>query len=57
MRDDGPGLTREARGQGLGLQNTRLRLTTLYGERATITLHTPPAGGTESLIVLPYHHV
>jgi signal transduction histidine kinase len=57
VRDDGPGLTQEARGQGLGLQNTRLRLTTMYGERANITLHTPPEGGTESRIVLPYHHV
>jgi two-component system, LytTR family, sensor kinase len=57
VRDDGPGLTQEARGQGLGLQNTRLRLATLYGERASLTLRTPPEGGTESRIVLPYHHV
>jgi signal transduction histidine kinase len=44
VRDDGPGLTQEARGQGLGLQNTRLRLATMYGERASLTLHTPPEG-------------
>ena len=57
VRDDGPGLTQEARGQGLGLQNTKLRRVTLYGEQASITLHTPPQGGTESRIVLPYHDV
>jgi signal transduction histidine kinase len=57
VRDDGPGLTQEARGQGLGLQNTRLRLATLHGERATLTLSTSPEGGTESRIVLPYRDV
>jgi LytS/YehU family sensor histidine kinase len=57
VRDDGPGLTQEARGQGLGLQNTRARLATMYGERATVVLQTPPAGGTESRIILPYRDV
>ncbi len=55
VRDDGPGLTQEARGQGLGLQNTRLRLATMYGERAQLVVSTQPDGGTESRIVLPYH--
>ena len=57
VRDDGPGLTQEARGQGLGLQNTRARLATMYGERATLVLRTPPEGGTESRIILPYRDV
>ena len=64
VTDDGPGAAaesgngrepRERQGGGIGLRNTRSRLTQLYGSAATLTLATHPERGTTARIVLPYH--
>ncbi|HRE06930.1 MAG TPA: sensor histidine kinase [Opitutaceae bacterium] len=54
VRDNGPGfpLTGPAR-EGIGLANTRARLTELYGARHHFTLTNHPDGGLEARIVLP----
>ena len=61
VTDNGPGIAavlpgRETRGNGLGLANTRERLTTLYGPSASLELHASGAGGagTVALVRLPY---
>ena len=56
VSDNGPGLgLRAGEGQlGLGLANTRARLATLYGNRASLTLGTAPAGGTVATLRFPY---
>ncbi|HUF28712.1 MAG TPA: histidine kinase [Gemmatimonadaceae bacterium] len=58
VRDDGAGIDErgaaEEPGRGVGLSNTRERLRALYGESATLTLETPPGGGTEVVITLPF---
>jgi hypothetical protein len=43
-----------AAGEGVGLSNTRERLRTLYGDRASLTLTSPPEGGAVATITLPY---
>lgn len=53
VRDNGPGLGDESRA-GVGVANTRARLEQLYGDRGTLTLTSPPEGGTIAQIVLPY---
>jgi two-component system, LytTR family, sensor kinase len=53
VRDNGAGLADESRA-GVGLANTRARLAQLYGSRGTLTLASPPEGGTVAQIVLPY---
>jgi two-component system, LytTR family, sensor kinase len=40
VSDDGVGLPAEGWNEGIGLRNSRDRLTTLYGQRATIALVT-----------------
>ena len=54
VRDDGPGLPagRAPRG-GLGLANTRSRLTHLYGERHHFDVRNHPAGGVEVTLTVP----
>lgn len=54
VRDNGPGPPAE-RGAGVGLENTRLRLATLYGERASVELVSAPEGGSIARIRMPYH--
>jgi two-component sensor histidine kinase len=54
VRDDGPGLATDRR-SGVGLDNTRERLTTLYGEGASLALSTAEGGGAIARIRLPYH--
>lgn len=39
---------------GIGLRNTRDRLSQLYGPRASLVLQRPPAGGTRALVTLPF---
>ena len=46
---------RASNGIGIGLVNTRERLTTLYGARGTLELSHPAAGGTVATARLPYH--
>lgn len=53
VRDDGVGMD-EARGEGVGLSNTRERLRTLYGDAASVELSTPAEGGTEVVLTLPF---
>ena len=56
VEDDGPGLadgfdlTRDA---GLGLENTRDRLSELYGDRAELSLAAREGGGTVATVLLP----
>lgn len=57
VTDDGPGPggTAEQPGEGVGLGNTRARLATLYGARASLTLVRTPEGGARATVRLPYH--
>lgn len=52
VEDDGPGATVPLR-DGLGLGNTRERLTTIYGEQATLSIDTSPHGGFCATIRIP----
>lgn len=56
VRDDGPGLkvASPRRGAGIGLSNTRARLTELYGTAHTFSLTDHPHGGTEVSIEIPF---
>jgi signal transduction histidine kinase len=59
VTDDGPG---PAEGmaewrEGVGLANTRERLSTLYGTGATLTLAATPAGGARATIRIPYREL
>ena len=53
VRDNGPGL-REQMQAGVGVGNTRARLAQLYGSAGTLTLTSPPEGGTVAEIALPF---
>jgi two-component system, LytTR family, sensor kinase len=57
VHDDGPGPVSPPADvpPGVGLDNTRARLTTLYPGRGTLTLAADPAGGTVATVRLPYH--
>ena len=51
----GPGLTEAS--PGIGLANTRARLTALYGAESSLVLEALAPEGTRARIVLPYHTV
>ena len=55
--DDGDGAVQEAMGarRGIGLNNIRTRLETLYGSAATFTMSHPAGAGTRVSIEIPYH--
>ncbi|HYC88799.1 MAG TPA: histidine kinase [Thermoanaerobaculia bacterium] len=53
VRDDGPGLPRNAR-RGVGLSNTEARLRQLYGNGQRLELITPSDGGLLVSIAIPY---
>lgn len=53
VRDDGVGMSTTDAAEGVGLSNTRERLRTLYGDDASLTLKTPPTGGTEVTVRIP----
>ena len=53
VRDDGVGMSATQAAEGVGLSNTRERLRTLYGDDASLTLSTPPGGGTEVTVRIP----
>jgi two-component system LytT family sensor kinase len=53
--DDGPGVSAESSGNGVGLSNTRARLEQLYGERQSLRLDGRAGGGTVATVLLPYH--
>jgi signal transduction histidine kinase len=60
VRDTGVGITsngtngRDTAGHGVGLANTRLRLTEMFGEAARLTVAPATGGGTLVEIVLPW---
>jgi hypothetical protein len=54
VRDDAVGPPASTSGSGVGLENTRARLVTLYGDRATLELSTAPGLGTDARIRIPY---
>ena len=55
--DDGDGAVQEAMGtrRGIGLNNIRTRLETLYGPAATFTISHTAGAGTRVSIEIPYH--
>ncbi|MPY89947.1 MAG: hypothetical protein GEU99_18745 [Luteitalea sp.] len=53
VRDDGVGMS-ASQGEGVGLSNTRERLRTMYGDDGAVTLGTPPGGGTEVVLRMPF---
>ena len=53
VRDDGPGFADDAR-DGVGLGNTRARLTLLYGERHTFRIGPAPGGGALVELSIPW---
>src|SRR6185503_6847391 len=57
VTDDGGGLMADVRAAGHGLENTRERLRTLYGERASLDVTAAPARGTIARLVIPYHEL
>lgn len=56
VRDNGPGVRGEPE-SGVGLANTRARLTQLYGSRGTLRLTSGAEGGTTAEISLPLHTI
>ncbi len=56
VRDDGPGLTNDHKGlrEGVGLANTRQRLTQLYGPDHRFEFANAPDGGLEVNLELPF---
>ena len=62
VRDDGPGLAHEmvdARGDmrtGVGIGNTRARLSRLYGAAGTLDLRDHQSGGAETIVKLPLRY-
>jgi two-component system, LytTR family, sensor kinase len=52
VRDNGPGVD-SSRGSGIGLANTRARLTQLYGDAARVELSSGEQGGAVAEIVIP----
>jgi signal transduction histidine kinase len=57
VTDDGPGIGEETWPPGHGLANTRERLHTLYGARASLSVSPAPRGGTIAVLRIPYHEV
>ena len=57
IRDDGAGVGPEAEREGIGLSNTKERLRVLYGAAASVTISTPPGGGTEVRLRIPTRKV
>jgi signal transduction histidine kinase len=55
VRDNGPGMNaKSASGHGIGLKNTKQRLTHFYQDRYDLTVSEPPGGGYEVSITIPY---
>jgi two-component system LytT family sensor kinase len=54
VKDDGPGLDEHPPKKGLGLQATRERLQTLYGDNQSISITNMPEHGVEVCIRIPF---
>ncbi|HUR80996.1 MAG TPA: histidine kinase, partial [Thermoanaerobaculia bacterium] len=52
VRDRGPGM--DTTNEGVGLTNTRARLSALYGEKASISMRSDPEGGAVAELRLPW---
>ncbi|HJP59283.1 MAG TPA: histidine kinase [Gemmatimonadaceae bacterium] len=58
VTDDGPGIAAGAAdADGHGLANTRERLRTLYGDRASLEVGAAPGGGTLARMRIPFHEI
>lgn len=57
VRDNGPPVGEETlrAGEGVGLRNTRERLSELYGSEQSLTLRPASGGGVIAEVVIPYH--
>jgi len=55
VEDDGAGVNVADSGRGIGLANTRERLSGLYGEAQHLELGRAPGGGFTVRVELPYH--
>lgn len=57
--DDGPGPGGGGAewSEGVGLGNTRERLATLYGDKASLELRSTPEGGTAAIVRMPYREL
>jgi two-component system, LytTR family, sensor kinase len=57
IQDDGPGLAPANSGQtsGIGLANTRARLSQLYGDSASLCIENEEHGGVAATVILPCH--
>lgn len=57
VRDNGVGMSAvpASTGAPFGLEQVRLRLAALYGERASLRLQQAPSGGTEATLTMPLH--
>jgi len=54
VKDDGPGLNEDPPKRGLGLEATRERLQTLYGDNQSIEVTNTPKGGVEVCVRIPF---
>jgi signal transduction histidine kinase len=54
--DNGPGVSKEGVGNGLGLSNTRARLQQLYGDRQSLRLEAIESGGAVVTVSIPYEN-
>jgi signal transduction histidine kinase len=66
VSDDGPGFPehvlrgetpQEGKRSPIGIENTRARLATLYGDAASLELHSPPGGGATVHVRLPFEEM
>ena len=59
VQDDGPGLSlekmRERNGNGIGLANTKKRLSCMYGHKSSLRIERCLPKGTLATVVIPYH--
>lgn len=54
VSDNGAGFSGSSSGSGIGLSNIHARLTSTYGNSASLNLKSLPQGGVAAIIVLPY---
>jgi len=54
VRDNGPGISENARSGGVGVANTRERIEHLYGDQGKLMLAPAAEGGTIAEIVIPF---
>jgi signal transduction histidine kinase len=52
--DNGPGISKEGPGNGVGLSNTRARLQQIYGDSQSLSLESLDGGGTVVTVSIPY---